>query len=136
MRPAFCSWSWLGWEGYILVNHETYSEYDQKWLLKGTWTDWHKIGGQKTPGSYQRLWDPARDVDQKVSPLVAQVGEASDHDEQDNQPCEAASPEENEDAEDAIEPCPSYGEPTENEPYGRTIHPRVQRLLAKFDRSP
>ena len=42
-RLQFPSWTWVDWKGIIHMPQDTYSLYDQKWLLKGTWIDWWRI---------------------------------------------------------------------------------------------
>lgn len=143
-RPGFPSWAWVGWEGYVLMAQDTYSLYDQKWLLKGTWIDWYRVGER---GVCVQLWDPSGGTD-VVSPLVQLVLEPArdqpgrdatqsvENEEGDENQDEEGeeSKDEKDDEEDGEQDkddtaCPTYGSSSPTDPFGRCPHKRVLDLL-------
>ncbi|KAF2145305.1 uncharacterized protein K452DRAFT_245118 [Aplosporella prunicola CBS 121167] len=114
-REGFPSWSWVGWQGSTDMAQDTDSEYDQKWLLKGTWIVWFVVNES---GETVLLWDPIRDGT-TVSQLVTIVGQEADK--RDEHEVDGNAAEE--------EVCPSYGWPSPSNPYGRCLDERLLSML-------
>ena len=143
-RPGFPSWSWVGWTGQILMSQDTFSSYDQDWLIKGTWIDWSRFddGGRCT-----FLWDSNESesgdtVSKGVSCIadsdVQSVGDIDATDTESDADAENGvqdksidSGEDMESDEDdiEIEHCPTYGHSCNTNPFGRCINERSLHLL-------
>jgi hypothetical protein len=65
-RFGFPSWTWVGWEGEIMMAGDTFSSLDQQWLLERTWIEWSLVIENC---EIVVIWDPQRDQS-TISPLI------------------------------------------------------------------
>lgn len=144
-RQGFPSWTWAGWEGYITLALDHYSEFDHEWLLYWTWIDWY-IADEK--GNSTLLWNPQRDGTKKTELMIRrrEDGRAvlagpscdddddgngkngndnnDDNDDEDAADDQASTSKSSEDDDTMeLQPCPQYGWPVEDNPYGRLSQP-------------
>ncbi|KAK3710102.1 hypothetical protein LTR37_010533 [Vermiconidia calcicola] len=126
-RVHFPSWAWVDWESIVHMPLDTYSLYDQKWLLKGTWIDWWRMDAF---GRFDRMWETATSM-VPVSALAAKVIQSGSSPSRIPSEDEANSvlEEEGEEEEDEEELCPSYGVAYPSNPYGRVLPPSISSML-------
>jgi hypothetical protein len=133
-RSGFPSWAWVGWEGDVLVAEDTFSVFDQQWLLERTWIEWSMVTDSR---EIILIWDPERDQS-KVSPLCTDSWkrERSIHDNvadpegTDKEDLETDESDDGDDDQgDDDESCPTYGAPLPSNPYGRRVKPRLVSAL-------
>jgi hypothetical protein len=125
-RIGFPSWSWVGWSAIILAAMDTYSDYDQRWLLRGTWVDWWII----KDGVCSRVWSPDHEravstLVKNVDPLLVDNASTEVDPTGDSTDSEISDPSPQNEQED----CPSYGWPAPGNPYGRIVHPEIVQML-------
>lgn len=90
------------------------SSIDHKWLLERTWIDWFLVDKNL---KISATWDPDRDHT-IVSELVLEDKKLADKDDEDDEESEE-------------EACPTYGQPTTDDSYGRQTKPQVLPSLPK-----
>lgn len=118
-RPGFPTWSWMGWQGAINMSQSSIADYNQMWLLRATWIDWHivdKDGGCRT------VWN-TNDTSNKVSlkhEAIVDNNTKRRKDEDDDLDIELS-----EEQSRTPDPCPTYGNSTQDNPFGRLGHHNV-----------
>lgn len=151
----FPSWTWVGWKGEIMMAGDIYCSFDHKWLLGRTWIEWY-IENEDEDGGTVLMWDPDRDEtivstlitdwestsndSQEIEVATQPEEERINDNEAEEQDAEAENENETgarndeseydsdeEEGEEAI--CPTYGRPSPNNPYGRSINLKLLALL-------
>ena len=123
---------------------DTFSSLDQQWLLERTWIEWSLVIENR---EIVVIWDPERDQS-TISPLITDQpsedssgvsvevegqrersihdsvtnGEGTDEEEEDPEIDES-------DDGDDEEICPTYGNPSPSNPYGRQVKPQLVSVL-------
>jgi hypothetical protein len=123
---------------------DTFSSLDQQWLLERTWIEWSLVIENC---EIVVIWDPERDQS-TISPLITDqtsedpsgvsvkmegqrersihdsvtYGEGTDEEEEDPEIDES-------DDGDDDETCPTYGNPSPSNPYGRQVKPQLVSAL-------
>ena len=122
-HSGFPSWAWVGWEGEILMAGDTYSSFDQHWLLTRTWVEWYIV---LEDGKTVLIWDPGRDKSIVSTLTISDTesdGGSSNKEEEDGGNDES-------DGEDDEDICPTYDNPSSNNnPYGRKLKPQLLSAL-------
>jgi len=136
---AFPSWAWVGWMGNVVMATDTYSSFDQGWLLERTWIEWYIVLDN---GEIGLLWDPERDGS-VVSPLITSSSdpgvdfspEGVTETGPDGDSTGGNDPDDGIEEEDDPDTCPTYGPPTPKNPYGRIPHPQLLSILPEGPQS-
>lgn len=154
-REGFPSHSWLGWKGHIVPAQGHYGEFDYKWLVSRTWIKWYVIDEQ---GKCVLVWDPVRDrttrTDAQLQHTDNRIGvhsltDVQTEDAQENESSKGAdddvevSQDDDSTVEDVeeiddienTEPCPQYGWPREDDPYGRIPAKSLDTFIPSLQRS-
>ena len=115
-REGFPSWSWAGWQGYVNIGMDHYSEFDHEWLLYRTWVDWYIINES---GNCVLVWEPIRYGTKKTELLLNHNEDVEDESEAVDANEDEASQQDTSEGTPELERCPQYGWPTDSSPYGR-----------------
>jgi hypothetical protein len=131
-RSGFASWSWVGWQGCVLVGNGHTSNYlEHKWLLQRTWIDWSIVD---TNGEVVLIWDPERDnISISLFDIISNVNNADGEASGENAlPVHQDMEEPDMDSDDADdELCPTYGIPSSGNLCGRQVNSSLIASLPK-----
>lgn len=141
---GFPSWSWMGWKAEIMMcpTHDT--DYDQMWLLQGTWIDWQIVSN----GVCEMLWnkqDASEAALLRVQRIVNEVSEYEKARLEHSDVITGGSPS-GTDADDSINDeqvssndrdwSPTYAESTPENPFGRIDEHNEARKSVGFPKYP
>ena len=131
-RQECPSWSWMGWDGEIEMSPTHDTDYDQMWLLQGTWIVWQRTNYKRKLDLLWGLDDTSQMALERIERIKQSVSQyektrAKEPDADDNNMQTHSDLDSNSSENDRAheEPewrewSPAYGESTPMNPYGRT----------------